>query len=146
MSRPTILIVEDYQAQQFVYKQLCERFGYDAYVVGSGEAALGALSIAQYAAVILDISLPGIDGIETAKRLRLAESGTGRRTPVIALTAIAAPQQKENCLAAGMDDYMSKPFSIEAFRKLLLRWTYDSRRPNMSLITTRPDDDELLFG
>jgi hypothetical protein len=45
-----------------------------------------------------------------------------------------------------MDDFMSKPFSVEAFRKLLLRWTYDSCRPNMSLITSADGDEELLFG
>lgn len=146
MSSPALLIVEDYPAQQFVFKQLCERFGYDSYIVSSGERALGALAIARYAAVILDINLPGIDGIETVKRLRLIEKGTDRRTPVIALTSSAIPQHREICLAAGMDDYMSKPFSVEAFRKLLLRWTYDSSNPNMHLITSTPDANELLFG
>lgn len=146
MSRPTILIVEDYHPQQFVFRQLCERFGYDAYIVGTGEAALGALSITQYAAVIMDINLPGMDGVETARQLRASELGTGRHTPIIALTASGLPHLRETCLAAGMDDYMSKPFSVEAFRRLLLRWTYESHRPNMSLITAAVGDDELLFG
>lgn len=146
MSSRQILVVEDYPAQQYVFKQLCERFGYSAYIVDSGEAALGALSIARYAAVILDINLPGIDGIETVRRLRAIEKGTDRHTPVVALTSSAMPQHREICLAAGMDDYMSKPFSVEAFRKLLLRWTYDSQRPNMSLITSTPDSNDLLFG
>ncbi|HEY9679550.1 MAG TPA: response regulator [Drouetiella sp.] len=146
MSSPTILIVEDYPAQQFVFEQLCERFGYQAYMVSSGEDALGVLAVTKYAAVILDLKLPGIDGIETVRRLRETEKGTGRRTPVIGLTSNSVPQQREICLNAGMDDFMSKPFSIEAFRKMLLRWTYDSKRLNMSLITSTPDSDELCFG
>ncbi|HEY9731858.1 MAG TPA: response regulator [Drouetiella sp.] len=146
MSRTQILIVEDYHPQQFVFKQLCERFGYDAYIVGTGEAALGALSIAQYAAIIMDINLPGMDGLETVRQFRATEIGTGRHTPVVALTASGVPGLREACIEAGMDDFMSKPFSVEAFRKLLLRWTYDSRRPNMSLITSADGDEELLFG
>lgn len=146
MSRPQILIVEDYHPQQFVFQQLCERFGYDAYIVGTGELALGALSIAQYAAVIMDINLPGIDGIEAVRQFRKLEAGSQRHTPIIALTAGGTIGLREECLAAGMDDFMSKPFSVEAFRKLLLRWTYDSCRPNMSLITSADGDDELLFG
>ncbi|RTL46058.1 MAG: response regulator [Candidatus Melainabacteria bacterium] len=146
LSRPKILIVEDYHPQQFVFEQLCERFGYDAYIVGTGEAALGALGIAQYAAVIMDINLPGMDGIETVRKFRMTEKGTGRHTPVVALTASGIAGLREECLHAGMDDFMSKPFSVEAFRKILLRWTYDSRRPNMSLITSSEGDDQLLFG
>ena len=115
-------------------------------MVSSGEDALGALAITKYAAVILDLNLPGIDGLETVHRLRETEKGTGRRTPVIALTASAAPHLRQTCLEAGTDDFMSKPFSVEAFRKMLLRWTYDSARLNMSLIQSTPDSDELCFG
>ncbi len=146
MSSPTILIVEDNRAQQYVFKELCERFGYESYIVSSGEDALGALALAQYAAVILDINLPGIDGLETVRRLRATEKGKERNTPVIALTGNVMPEHREMCMAAGMNDYMSKPFSIEAFRKLLLRWAYDPNRPNMRLINSTPDSEQLLFG
>ncbi len=146
MSSPTILIVEDHPAQQYVFKQLCERFGYDAHLVSTGEDALAALALAQYAAVILDVRLPGIDGLETCQTLRQRERGTDRQTPVIALTGHVLPQDRQDCFDAGMDDYMSKPFSIEAFRKLLLRWTYDASRPNLRLLNSTPDSNEQLFG
>jgi len=146
MARASLLIVEDNPAQQYVFKQLCERFGFDAIIVGTGEEALGALGLAQYAAVILDINLPGINGVDTVRALRNLERGTVRRTPVIAVTANVGPEHRAECIAAGMDDYLGKPFSIDSFRKTLLRWTYDARRPNLMLITSIPEEQEQLFG
>jgi two-component system, sensor histidine kinase and response regulator len=141
----TLLIVEDSPTQQFLYAALCKRFGYDAYIAKTGEEALAALKQASYSAVLLDIGLPGISGLKVARELRWTEIGTPRHTPVIGISgAEPANQARQACIDAGMDDYLSKPVSAEAFRRMLLRWTYDSRTPNLMLLNTvnieRADD------
>lgn len=146
MAKPTLLIVEDHPTHQYVFKQLCEQFNYEMVIVGSGEDALGALAVAQYAAVLLDINLPGANGLDIVRSLRhLEKERTLKHTPVIAITANADPECKIECLEAGADDYLSKPFSIDDFRKILLRWTYDARKPNLKLINTASNEKQL-FG
>ena len=81
-----ILVVEDNETEQYVLKQLLQKFDYDAHIVASGEEALTAMGLTKYGAVLMDISLPGIDGYECTKRIRRIELESGRRTPVIALT------------------------------------------------------------
>lgn len=142
---PMLLIVEDSPTQQYLYRELCHRFGYEAHIVASGEEALSAIALTDYSAVILDIGLPGICGLETIRRIRMKEKGTIRHLPVLALTGNSEPEDKIECLSAGADDYMSKPFSVDAFRKLLLRWTYDSRSPNLRLIDLPAQPDKQLF-
>jgi CheY-like chemotaxis protein len=135
MSMPMLLIVEDSPTQQHLYAALCKRFGYDACIVKSGEEALTALKLASYSAVLLDIGLPGISGLKVARELRWSEIGTPRHTPVIGISgAEPVSQARQACIDAGMDDYLSKPVSADAFRRMLLRWTYDTRAPNLMLL------------
>jgi CheY-like chemotaxis protein len=146
MPIPKLLIVEDNPTQQYIYAALCKRFGYDAYIAKSGEEGLTALKLASYAAVLLDIGLPGISGLDVARELRWTEIGRPRHTPVIGISsAEPAHQARQACIEAGMDDYLSKPVSVDAFRRMLLRWTYDSRTPNLMLldtmVTAEPTDD-----
>src|SRR5262249_52442217 len=108
-----ILVVEDDPTEQYVLRQLLSRFDYEADVVGSGEWALKALSITRYAAVIMDISLPGIDGLQCARQIRRNEQGHAHRTPVVGLTAYTDQADHQACLQAGMDDYLGKPFEPE---------------------------------
>jgi CheY-like chemotaxis protein len=134
LTNATLLIVEDNQAQQFVYKQLCHEFDCSVVFCSSGEDALEALKLAQYAAVLLDLKLPGIDGIEVAVKLRLMEVGSGKRTPIIVLTGSALQSDEKACIAAGVDEFISKPFAIEDFRRMLLRRIYQSDNPNLKLL------------
>ncbi len=139
-SMATLLIVEDNPTQQLIYTQLCKRFGYEAYITRTGEEALAALPLSKYAAVVLDIGLPGISGLDVARELRWAEMGTTERTPVIGISSTEpAHQARQQCIEAGMDDYVSKPVSVDAFRRMLLRWTYDSRTPNLMLLNRMVD-------
>ncbi len=138
---PIILIVEDNEVEQYVLTQLLAKFDYDAQVVGSGEEALTAMGVANYAAVLMDITLPGIDGLECTKRIRRIELEAERRTPVIAVTARAAQADYDACIAAGMDDYISKPFDPEQLRRTLLRFVYNPDQPNLKTLRPLPPEE-----
>jgi CheY-like chemotaxis protein len=140
MATPTLLIVEDNEHEQYALAQLVQRFDYETKVVSSGEEALLAVSAGRFAAVLLDLTLPQMDGFECAKRIREMEKPSQQHTPIIALTGRATPADRQACLAAGMDDYLSKPFEPEALRRILLRWLYQANRPNLKVL--RPLEQE----
>jgi CheY-like chemotaxis protein len=119
-----ILLVDDNPVQQRVLGMLAEKTGVKAHVVGSGLEALEALDRypGAFALILMDWRMAGMDGLECTKRIRLRERGTGRRIPIIAVTACAFDEDKKNCLEAGMDDYLSKPFSLEQFAEKIGFW------------------------
>jgi CheY-like chemotaxis protein len=85
----------------------------------------------------MDWKMPDMDGIKCTSIIREQERGTGAHVPIIAVTARALEGDSEKCLQAGMDDYLSKPFSSEDFRRILLKWTYDPARPNLMILPPR---------
>src|SRR5262249_11495285 len=88
-----------------------------------GSEALRAWAPGRYAAVLADLHMPGMDGYELTRRLRIAETEHGgTRTPVVAVTANAMRGEEERCLAAGMDAYLAKPVAIDRLRATLERW------------------------
>jgi PAS domain S-box-containing protein len=119
--RPAILVVEDSPVNQVVAVRTLERCGCDAEAVGNGQQALSALSRRAYDAVLMDCQMSGMDGYEATAELRRREAG-GRRTPVIAMTALVMASDIERCLAVGMDDYVSKPIRREELVAALQRW------------------------
>lgn len=142
MSESTLLIVEDNLTQQHIFKEMAERLGFHAYLVKSGEEALAALALAQYSAVILDVQLPGINGLEVARQLRLSEEKRKTHVPVIAITGLSPIEEaRRACLEAGMDDFLAKPFPLDEFRRMLLRWAYDPHRPNLKLLDKLRTDE-----
>ena len=89
----------------------------------TGREALEKLARERFDLVFMDVKMPEMDGLEAVGRLRRAEAAEGRpRTPVIALTAHALVGDRERCLAAGMDDYLSKPLSLEEFDRTLAKF------------------------
>ena len=118
---PVVLVVEDSPVNQVVAVRTLERCGCDAEAVGDGQQALAALSSRSYDAVLMDCQMSGMDGYEATAELRRREAG-GRRTPVIAMTALAMDGDIERCLAAGMDDYVSKPIRRDELVATLQRW------------------------
>ena len=123
MTKPLILVVEDNPVEQMLVELLAKRAGYDACVVTSGFKALELMAeTGKYAAVLLNYMLPAMTGPECAQRIRELESATSTHTPIIAVTARAMEETRLDCLEAGMDDFLSKPYTIEQFQNMLKRW------------------------
>jgi signal transduction histidine kinase/ActR/RegA family two-component response regulator len=118
-----VLVVEDSPVNRLVAARVLERGGFRTHVVSDGREALQALSSQSYDAVLMDCQMPDIDGYQATQELRRREEGTGRHTPVIAMTAHAMTGDRERCLQAGMDDYIAKPVRSRALHDALRRWT-----------------------
>ena len=116
-----LLLAEDNPVNRKVAVHTLRRVGYDVEVVGNGQEALDALARNEYDAVLMDCQMPVLDGFSATEELRRREAG-GRRTPVIALTASAMASDRDRCLAAGMDDYLTKPLRAADLAAVLLRW------------------------
>ncbi|PXW93421.1 signal transduction histidine kinase [Sphaerotilus hippei] len=116
-----VLLVEDTPVNQQVAMALLGHMGCEAVLAHDGHEALRLAADQHFDAVLMDCQMPGIDGFETTRRLRAAESGT-QHLPIIALTANALHGDRERCLAAGMDDYLSKPFTGAGLRATLQHW------------------------
>lgn len=114
-----ILLVEDNPINQKVALLMLKKLGYGADVAGNGLEALRALEQRHYDVILMDIQMPDMDGIEATKRIR--KSLTSRDIKIIAVTAHALEYTREECLAAGMDNYMTKPMTTEDLRAALDR-------------------------
>lgn len=121
-----ILVADDNEVNRLVAQRMLEGMGYSADAVSDGETALEALGRAQYDLLLLDCQMPGIDGYETARRIRAGE--TGGRIPIVAVTAHAMRGDRERCIAAGMDDYLAKPFKALDLAIVLQRWLQAASR------------------
>ncbi len=115
-----ILIAEDNVINQKVALLLLRRLGYAADVAADGEETLAALRRQRYDLILMDIQMPGMDGLETARRIR-DEWPAEERPRIIAVTANALQEDRETCLSAGMDGYLSKPVLLEDLRQALCR-------------------------
>jgi signal transduction histidine kinase/CheY-like chemotaxis protein len=115
--RGRVLVAEDNPVNQKVDVGFLVALGYQADVVGTGRAAVTACLEQAYDAILMDCQMPDLDGYEATAAIRAREST--RRTPIVALTASAMKGDREKCLAAGMDDYLTKPLSREALEAVL---------------------------
>ncbi len=116
-----ILLAEDHPINQQVIVEQLAALGYNADCAANGQEALDLLAKKSYDLVLMDCQMPVLDGYETAQKLREREKGD-RHTFVIALTAHAMPGEREKCLAAGMDDYLSKPVDLDALAVVLKKY------------------------
>ncbi|MCB8958156.1 MAG: response regulator [Nocardioides sp.] len=119
--RGRVLVVEDGEINQLVATGILESLGYDVTVADDGLLALEELDRATYDAVLMDVRMPNLDGYGATAEIRRRE-GAERHTPIIAMTASAIEGDREECLAAGMDDYVSKPIDRASVDAVLGRW------------------------
>ena len=118
---PSVLIVEDNLVNQRVAVRLVEKMGYRTAVVGNGREAIQAFLKDPFDLILMDCQMPEVDGFTATAEIRRLEP-PGSRVPVIAMTANAMRGDRERCIAAGMDDYISKPVAFEDLRVLVTRW------------------------
>jgi signal transduction histidine kinase/CheY-like chemotaxis protein len=121
MTLGRVLIVDDNPVNQLVAVRAIHNIGYDAFIAGSGEAALDAIGNAPFDLILMDCQMPGMDGYQTAAEIRRRERSLSR-IPIIAMTANSVEGDEERCAAAGMDDYLTKPLRIAALKGTLHRW------------------------
>ncbi|MDT7042354.1 PAS domain S-box protein [Candidatus Nitronereus thalassa] len=174
-----LLVADDNIVNQKVAVRMLEKLGYRVDVVANGSEAVEAVSRITYDAVLMDCQMPEMDGFEATQEIRKRESllvardsslgdqeisgasderratSDQRRVPIIAMTANAMPGDRENCLKAGMDDFVSKPVKIEALEAVLMEWvkpkelsTQDNAEHNLQhgenrTMTVQPDDQSV---
>lgn len=125
-----VLLADDNITNQQVALGLLSKMGVLADAVGDGAEVLQALDVTPYDLLLMDVHMPNMDGLEATRRIRSAECGVANtvplpaspRLPIIAMTANAMQADRENCLEAGMDDYISKPVSPRALATMLEKW------------------------
>lgn len=121
--RPRILVAEDNIYNQKVVVRMLEKLGYRADVVANGLEAVEAVARVPYAVVLMDWQMPELDGLQATEKIRMKERSHGtRRIPIIALTANATQEDAQRCLAADMNDYLSKPVRKEDLAVVIEKW------------------------
>jgi len=123
-----VLLVEDNPVNLEVASALLENSGCKVDTACNGIEALESYEASEYGVIFMDCQMPEMDGFEAAAEIRRREVGSGRRVPIIALTASAIEGDREQCLAAGMDDYLPKPFTATQMRSVLVSWLHPATR------------------
>ena len=112
-ARLRILVAEDNHINQVLAKRLLEKRGHNVVVAGNGHEAIEALEKQSFDAILMDVQMPVMGGLDAATLIREREKATGAHVPIIALTANAMVGDRERCLRAGMDDYLTKPLQAK---------------------------------
>jgi CheY-like chemotaxis protein/HPt (histidine-containing phosphotransfer) domain-containing protein len=138
-TRPLILVAEDNLVNQKVAVLQLKELGYAMDIVANGNEAIAAAASKEYSLILMDCQMPAKDGFEATRAIRRFEKEKSRRVPIIALTASAVEGDRERCLAAGMDDYISKPVTPQKLKEAIERWL-----PSASVDTHKAIDVEAL--
>jgi CheY-like chemotaxis protein len=120
--RPALLLVEDSITNQKVALILIQKLGLNADLACNGHEALEAVKASRYSLILMDCLMPDMDGFEATRAIRRLQEPNKLYTPILAVTALAMQGDRERCLAAGMDDYISKPLEKELFNLKVKHW------------------------
>jgi CheY-like chemotaxis protein len=118
-----VLVADDDATNRLVAAESLRYLGIEVSTASNGQEALQALAHRPHDLLLLDVHMPDMSGIEVAMRIRQHERDTGaKRLPIVALTASATAKDQQSCLAAGMDEVLTKPFRLEQLEAVLKRW------------------------
>jgi CheY-like chemotaxis protein/HPt (histidine-containing phosphotransfer) domain-containing protein len=120
--RGTVLLVEDNAINQEVATAMLRKLGVQSTVADNGQKALDLVCDVKFDLVLMDCQMPVMDGFEATAAIRRLPNARGERLPIVALTANAMQGDEQRCLAAGMNAFLSKPFTLAQLRALLIRW------------------------
>jgi CheY-like chemotaxis protein len=123
-----VLLAEDNAVNQKIATRVLEKHGHRVTIAGDGRLALAALDRAAFDVVLMDVQMPEMDGFEATAAIRGRERETGSHLPIIAMTAHAMQGDRERCIAAGMDDYISKPLKAAELIELLEKFFDDAQQ------------------
>ena len=129
-----ILVAEDHPINQEVALLLLRELGFEAHVAENGQQAVEIMKRTPYSLIFMDCQMPEMDGFEATRSIRKLETRSGKHIPIIAMTAHAVEGSREQCLAAGMDDYISKPIDPEELKVILERWLPASQQAGASSV------------
>ncbi|GAB6081871.1 hypothetical protein JCM30471_07850 [Desulfuromonas carbonis] len=143
-----VLVAEDNRMNRKVVEALGRRRGWRISAVVNGQEALDLLECEIFDLVLMDVQMPELDGLETTRRIRQREGASGGHIPILGLTAHAREEDRENCLAAGMDGYLSKPVDPKTFYQTIESLLQSSQAPEMggeqALISGLADPESLV--
>ncbi|MBN1270706.1 MAG: response regulator [Candidatus Aminicenantes bacterium] len=128
-----LLLAEDNIINQKMAARLLEKEGHSVYVAGNGSEVLSALKNNRFDAILMDIQMPLMDGLETTAAIRKKEKKTGKHIPIIGMTAHAMKSDRERCLESGMDEYISKPIDPKKLLKTIYEITLCTKK-NMNML------------
>src|SRR5215472_17204502 len=114
-----VLLAEDNPVNQTLVIRILERLGHKVQVVNNGKEALRQVQAVEFDLILMDVQMPEMDGLEATTAIRQAERGTGKHIPIVAMTAHAMKGDREKCLSAGLDGYLSKPVRIDELKQVM---------------------------
>lgn len=117
-----VLVAEDHPINQMVALLLLQEMGFEAHIADNGNKVLDLIKRIPYSIIFMDCQMPEMDGYQTTRTIRKQETRTGKRIPIIAMTAHAIEGNRDECIAAGMDDYVSKPIDPVQLKSILDKW------------------------
>jgi PAS domain S-box-containing protein len=139
-----VLLAEDNDVNRRVALSMLERLGVEVVAVENGRQALEAMDRGRFDLILMDLQMPEVDGYAATSEIRRREAVGGGHIPIVAVTAHAMSTDRERCLAAGMDDYLSKPLRPAPLREALLRWGPGKVRPETEIAHDRPSSRGLF--
>ncbi len=117
-----LLLAEDNPVNVLVGKTLLAELGFDVEVASNGVEAVEAYQTGEFEAIFMDLQMPCCDGLQATRQIRELERTSRKRTPIIALTATAMPEDRSQCMQAGMDDFLAKPITLDRLEEVVRRW------------------------